>query len=82
MTRAEGFPTVLLVFLVLGDTASLECDVREGPRAEVRYIPHPGNDDRARPREIETIDEGAVDAFKRDVLDPTVPNNFRYETHG
>ena len=82
VTSTEGFPTVLFVLLVLSDTTPLECDVSEGIRAEVRHIPQSWSDDRARPREIETIDEDAVGAFERDVLDPTMPDDFRYEIHG
>ena len=55
--------------------------MNEGPRTEVCYISKLGSDDRVCPIEIETIHEDVVDASEWDVLDPVMPNDFRYEVH-
>ena len=81
VVRAQGLPTILFVLLVFGDATPLEFDVSESPRTEVRYTPQLGNDNWTRAREIETVHEDAVDASERDVLDPVMPNDFRYEIH-
>ena len=81
MVGTKLFPTLLFVFLVRGDTSSLEFDMNEGLCAEVRHIPGLGNHGRVGAGEIKTIHESVVDTFARDVLDAAVPNDLRYEIH-
>ena len=69
MFCTQSLPTVLFVFLTMGDTAPLVFDVSESPCAEARYVSQLGSNGRTRAREIETVHEDRVNAFEWQVFD-------------